>query len=161
MGKEGGERAPWKKWTARITGIAGTLSALVVLTVQTCSEVRSARLQASQVEDKAQAGYETMAEAVKELQTIATDVEEWTDDTDDVIKDLRDEVLKLRLQLSKHEAYFDVLKDSRDHRRRLGTVRYEDYAVEAPPLPTAAAKKPARPKAKVPDTLDMAQQVAH
>jgi predicted nucleic acid-binding Zn-ribbon protein len=135
------------KWTGIATSISTAIAGIVLLSAQTCSEIRSAKTQAVDSQEKAEAGYEALQPAVGELMSIAVEASEWAEDTDEEIDELQDEIDDLRMELARHDVYFELLKernrDLRDAPRVAAAMQPE------PPEPWHAAK-PVKVKASKP-----------
>jgi hypothetical protein len=144
------------KWARRLllaVSIVGPVAGAVATIASTYYDVKDRAREANR---KSEAGYETLAPAVKELQTILKEGQQWADDTDEEIRALEKQAADYNQRIIRLEAYIDILS----RRRNLP---------EAPPKPkpapthTAAlpfhkakkkAKKPARP---IPKDVNKAQ----
>ncbi len=146
--------ASTKRWTTIIMTVAGTLSGLAVLSVETCGAIRRAQREADQVERKAENGYETLAPAVTELQGLVVSMSTWATEVDEEREQLRQRVRDLELELARHTGYFDVLKQ---RNRRLEAVPEPVMAMDKPKVQTKLGIK--RPTKPVPDTLNQAQEL--
>jgi hypothetical protein len=143
-----------KRWTTIIMTVAGTLSGLAVLSVETCGAIRRAQREADQVEKKAEGGYETLAPAVKELQGLVVSLGTWATEVDEERAKLQQKVHDLELKLARHEGYFDTLKE---RNRRLERTPKPTLVLDKPKAqPKLGHKRPTKP---VPDTLNQAQQL--
>jgi negative regulator of sigma E activity len=146
------------KWTTIVTTVASCVAGVVVLTVQTCGEIRDTRAKANKSEMQAVTGYETLQPAVKELQALAADASKWSNSVDENIDDLHESVRECEMQLAKHEAYFDMLKTRYAALRREPEISSEDY--EHPLEPTRPVPKYNAPRLDTPppDLEQLVQQ---
>ena len=143
-----------KRWTTIIMTVAGTLSGLAVLSVETCGAIRRAQREADQVEEKAEGSYETLAPAVQELQGLVVSLGTWAVEVDEERVKLQQKVHDLELKLARHEGYFDILKE---RNRRLERTPQPTMVLDKPKVLSKPGHK--RPTKHIPDTLNQVQQL--
>lgn len=153
-----------RKWMKRITYIAGGLSAIILPLALLFNDVKDTiSFKAQQVDNKTTAGYEVMAKAVNEIQSILTKNNIWAKQVEgdklklmQANKDLESRVVKL-------EAYVDMLiqqnaalRHSRDSRIRNPNAFVKKDTVQ----PTAVSKLPEQPQAPAPVDIKQAEQIS-
>lgn len=146
-----------KRWTTIIMTVAGTLSGLTILTVETCSAIRRAEREAEQVEKKAQNGYEALAPAVQELQTLIVRLNAWGTEVDEAREKLQAQIHEFEVTLARHEAYFEMLKQRYHRLEGAPEAAVMTKAEKPPPVQKLGIR---RPTSAVPDTLKQAQRRA-
>jgi hypothetical protein len=141
---------PWAKKVLVVVSIVGPLTGAVVTITSAYYDVRG---KANDAGAKTKASYETLAPAVKELQTLLTKTQDIVDIQDDEIvklKAARDEQDKRILRL---EAYVDVLS------RRRRDLPAPPPEVQPEPAPVSPDRGIRPPKAEVPRDVAGAQQM--
>jgi len=95
-----------RKWTKIFTIVSGSLCAIIapviIMYIQLAPEIRKAKGETRKTAGEAEAGYETLAEAVKELQGIAKNAGSLIKERDSTIKDLSTRMVRM-------EVYMEIL----------------------------------------------------
>ena len=142
---------PWVKRILIVVSIVGPLTGAVVTTVSAYYDVKGKTRDANK---KTEASYETLAPAVKELQTLLIKTQDVADESRKeivLLKADRDEKEKRILRL---EAYVDILSR---RRRDLPAPPPEVQPAPEPVVSKVRGYKP--PISKVPDNVQGAQQM--
>lgn len=144
----------WLKRVLLVVSIVGPVSGAIATGVTTYYDLKD---RAADAKRKSEAGYETLAPAIKELQEILHDGQEWAEETDNELHDLIKENRGLEARVIRLEAYIEMLSQ----RRNLPAAPPKpapvpDVMAELPfHKKKHTAKKPARP---VPQEIDDAAQ---
>jgi len=140
------------KWTGIIASVGTALAGVVLLSVQTCGEIRAATTKAKASEVKVNASYETLQPIVEDLVRVADETTEWSDGVNadlDELQGLYEEIDELKLQLVRHDAYFDMLKENNSNLRNTSRPAEAVAAVAAVQAskPEPAPDRYSKPKA--------------
>ena len=94
-----------------VVGIVGPVTGAVSTVVITVIDVRA---KAADANKKSEAGYGTLAPAVKELQELLAEGQEWADETDAELRALEAREAEHEKRLIRLEAYIDILSKRRN-----------------------------------------------
>lgn len=147
------KRPPWVRKVLLIAGIAGPLCGALGVVVNTYFDIKS---KASEAKKKTEAGYETLAPAIEELQELMADGQDWAEDADEEILRLQVDFESCDARLSRLEGYVEALGGRRglpplpdvepsSMMTDLGPVAIVGDSEDPRVVVKKAAKKPSRP----------------
>ncbi|MFQ5352339.1 MAG: hypothetical protein ACE5D3_04615 [Candidatus Binatia bacterium] len=101
-------------WLKRAVLIIGTVGPLAGAVATVATEIIDVRDHARKASTEAEAGYETLAPAVDEIQTILANGKDWSEYANDAIDSLEQRVFEQERRIIRLEAYIDILSKQRN-----------------------------------------------
>jgi len=148
---EGTAKKPtWVKRTLLVLSIVSPLAGAVTAVSMSIIDVRAKARRASV---EAEAGYETLAPAVGEIQAIVTQAGEWSEYVDDAVDSLEQRISDQERRILRLEAYVEVLSS----RRNLPKITDDIYSGGSSVMADIEPPAPPAPRRHIPDDIGKAK----
>lgn len=129
MGERFQKLPKWVRLLMIIIGIVGPATGAVTSAVVAYYKIGEARKGAKAANEKSEAGYQTLAPGIKELQELIKDEQDWSQDADEDLTNLERKAADYEKRITRLETYIEILGASR-------------FLPNAPPKPAKTTQPP-------------------